>query len=316
MNWNPKVPFHLDVNERTQRSNVFMRAWTCSCREDFVSSPSRLSASIVGGLSLWPALSLRGPLALHAQIGELPVRERMVMEAVFFDLDDTLVLTHAADKSAHRAVTRLLAAHLPHIDHQAVLDCFLVHFVSEPWDPHHQIDVTEWRSQLWNRGLLCQNVDDMDLARDLQSCFDSERLLAFRWSDGVEALVMGLRSHDVKVGIITNGHSKVQRAKLKACKAENLFTVILVGGEESNEKPHKEIFLKACKMAGCEPEKAIMVGDNLKTDIQGGLNANFLATIWVDVHGVGITMECPKPHHVVRNIFELHDILKQYGCAA
>ncbi|MCO5602677.1 hypothetical protein L7F22_056813 [Adiantum nelumboides] len=196
----------------------------------------------------------------------------MVMEAVFFDLDDTLVLTHAADKSAHRAVTRLLAAHLPHIDHQAVLDSFLVHFVSEPWDPHHQIDVTEWRSQLWNRGLLCQNVDDMDLARDLQSCFDSERLLAFRWADGVEALVMGLQSHDVKVGIITNGHSKVQRAKLKACKAENLFTVIVVGGEELNEKPHKEIFLKACKMAGCEPEKAIMVGDNLKTDIQKQLS--------------------------------------------
>ncbi|KAI5056968.1 hypothetical protein GOP47_0028786 [Adiantum capillus-veneris] len=291
-----------------------LRVRSFSWTADAVPSPSRLASAVVGGLAVWPSLSSLDRLVLQAQIGGSPVVQRMMVEAVFFDLDDTLVLTHAADKSALQAVTCLLATRLPHVDQQAVVDSFVLRFVSEPWDPHHQIDVTEWRSQLWNRGLLWQNVDDMDLARDLQSCFDSERLLAFQWADGVEALVMKLQSHDVKVGIITNGHAKVQRAKLKACKAEDLFSVILVGGEEPNEKPHKEIFIKACKMAGCEPEKAIMIGDNLKTDIQGGLNANFLATIWVDLHGMGNTIGCPRPHHTVRNIYELHDILKQYGC--
>lgn len=263
---------------------------------------------------MWSCLSLLLGLTLQAKVEGLLVLQRMDVKAVFFDLDDTLVPTHAADRSAHQAVTRLLAARLPHLDHQAVVDNFLLHFVSEPWDPQHLIDVTEWRSQLWNRGLLWQNIDDMDLARDLQNCFDSERLLAFQWADGVEVLVTKLQSHGVKVGIITNGHSKVQRAKLKACQAEDLFSVILVGGEEPNEKPHKDIFMKACKMVGCEPETAIMVGDNLKTDIQGGLNAKFLATIWVDLHGLGETVGGPKPHHIVRNILELHDILKQYGC--
>jgi N-acylneuraminate-9-phosphatase len=38
--------------------------------------------------------------------------------------------------------------------------------------------------------------------------------------------------------------------------------------EEPNQKPHKDIFLKACKLAGCNPEETMMVGDNLKTDIQ------------------------------------------------
>lgn len=38
--------------------------------------------------------------------------------------------------------------------------------------------------------------------------------------------------------------------------------------EEPNQKPHKDIFLKACKLADCKPEETIMVGDNLKTDIQ------------------------------------------------
>lgn len=95
---------------------------------------------------------------------------------------------------------------------------------------------------------------------------------------------------------------QVQRKKLKACKADLLFDTILVGGgnlvpllmysctslssqahdrfsfckngflvdiaEEPNQKPHKSIFLKACRLAGCNPEETIMVGDNLKTDIQ------------------------------------------------
>ncbi|KAI5056576.1 hypothetical protein GOP47_0028394 [Adiantum capillus-veneris] len=213
--------------------------------------------------------------------------QKMEVKAVFFDMDDTLVPSHAADTCAFLAVARLLASRAPHVDHQAVIDKFLLLFFAQPWDPHHQIDVTEWRSQLWNRALLCQNVEDMDLARDMQTCFDAERLRVFRWGEGVEALVRRLQAQGYKTGIITNGHSKIQRAKLKACRAEELFGVILVGGEQPDEKPHKDIFLKACKMVGCEPDKAIFVGDTLKTDIQGGFNAGFLATVWIDIHGSG-----------------------------
>lgn len=259
-----------------------------------------------GHLSVRVAMEVSAAAAVAAQAQES-------VEAVFFDLDDTLVLTHAADKSAHHAVKRLLATRLPQLDLQAVIDHFVKDFISQAWDPNNQVDVTEWRAHLWNRGLLCQGVDDMHLARDLQSCFDTERLLAFRWADGVEVLVRSLQSQGVKVGIITNGHPKVQRAKLKACRAEDLFNTILVGGEESNEKPHKDIFLKACKLAGCKPEKAVMVGDNLKTDIQGGLNAGFMATVWVNVHELGETTGGARPHHTVTNIVDLQRVFKQYG---
>ncbi|MCO5567107.1 hypothetical protein L7F22_020792 [Adiantum nelumboides] len=241
--------------------------------------------------------------------------KNMEVKAVFFDMDDTLVPSHAADACALLAVARLLASHIPHIDHQAVIDAFLLLFFSQPWDPLHQIDVTEWRSQLWNRALLCQNIDDMNLAKDMQTTFDAERLRVFRWANGVEALVRRLQSQGYKTGIITNGHSKIQRAKLKACRAEDLFSLILVGGEQPDEKPHKDIFLKACKMAGCEPDKAIFVGDTLKTDIQGGLNAGFLATVWIDFHGSGHPKGGPKPHYIINNILELEDVLKLYKLA-
>lgn len=237
-----------------------------------------------------------------------------MVEAVFFDLDDTLVLTHAADQSALRAVQCLLAQRFPHLHHPAVVHHFLQDFLSQPWDPHHQIDVTEWRSQIWYRSLQHLGVDDIQLARDLQDCFDKERMLAFQWAEGVEATVKDLQSQGVKVGIITNGHPKVQRAKLKACRAEELFNTILVGGEEPNQKPHKDIFLKACSLVDCKPEKAMMVGDKLDTDIQGGLNAGFLATIWVNVHQVeGALEDGARPHHSVMNIADLRNVLRHYG---
>ena len=75
--------------------------------------------------------------------------------------------------------------------------------------------------------------------------------------------------------MITNGHHRVQRDKLAAVRAHELFpdpSAIIVGGEEvlrgGREKPSREIFLKACRVARCAPNEAAHVGDSLATDVQ------------------------------------------------
>ncbi|KAH9309753.1 hypothetical protein KI387_037664, partial [Taxus chinensis] len=207
------------------------------------------------------------------------------VKAVFFDLDDTLVLTRAADKAAHKAVMELLSRH-EHgfLDRQAIIDTFVKGLINQPWDPNHQIDVTEWRAQIWLRALEAQGVSDIELAREMQHCFDKSRMASFQWAPEAEQIVQKLQLKGIKVGIITNGHPKVQRAKLLACRADEIFNTILVGGEEVHQKPHKSIFLKACELVGVRPEESVMVGDSLKADIQGGINAGYLATVWVNVH--------------------------------
>ncbi|XP_002981340.2 N-acylneuraminate-9-phosphatase [Selaginella moellendorffii] len=230
--------------------------------------------------------------------------------AVFFDLDDTLVLTHAATKIANDAVKAVLANRAPSSNADEVVSAFLEGFSSSPWDPVGQVDVTEWRARIWHVALQKWSVQDIELARDLQACFDRERMLAFQWAEGVEALVRELQNQGLKVGLITNGHTVVQRAKLEACKAQELFNVILVGGEEPREKPYKEIFLKACELAGCDPRESVMVGDNLSTDIQGGLNAGFLATIWVNLHGHPPSSSI-HPSYTISSIAELPCVLKE-----
>ena len=68
-----------------------------------------------------------------------------------------------------------------------------------------------------------------------------------------------MRASGLHTVIITNGHADIQRTKLKACKAVDLFDGIIVGGEEvlagRKEKPHPSIFIAACKLAGCRLEE-------------------------------------------------------------
>lgn len=62
------------------------------------------------------------------------------IKAVLFDLDDTLVLTHTADKAAHQAVMELLSRREhPFLDQQAIIDAFVKGFINQPWDPNHQV---------------------------------------------------------------------------------------------------------------------------------------------------------------------------------
>ncbi|CAN6468054.1 unnamed protein product [Victoria cruziana] len=235
----------------------------------------------------------------------------MVVSAVLFDLDDTLVSTDATNRAACSRAVELLHSRYPTVRGQDVAASFWKAFVPQPWDPHNQIDVTEWRAQLWHRALQEQGIDDIALAREVQDCFDMTRMASFKWLPGVEQMVRELQDQGIKTCVITNGHPKIQRDKLEAAEASKLFDVILVGGEEAHEKPHPSIFLKACELIGSRPQESIMVGDNLKTDIQGARNANLLAAVWVNVHGIADIPEdvTAKPSYTINNVIEVPQVL-------
>ena len=126
-------------------------------------------------------------------------------------------------------------------------------------------------------------------------------------------MVRTLGEGGYSLALITNGHPRVQRAKLEACGAGALFPHVLVGGEEvaagRGEKPHPSIFLRACELVGCRPHQAIHVGDSLKADVQGGINAGLAATVWVDAGGANPPPAAPRPTYVVRSVLDLPPLL-------
>jgi putative hydrolase of the HAD superfamily len=73
--------------------------------------------------------------------------------------------------------------------------------------------------------------------------------------------------------ILTNGPSDVQRAAIRASGLEDFFEAILVSGDADVgfAKPHPKMFELACERLEVAPSKALMIGDNLKLDVQAAI---------------------------------------------
>lgn len=225
------------------------------------------------------------------------------IKAVFFDLDDTLVLTSVADKKAFIKVTELAKAKHAAIDESALLAAFKKRFKATPWDVTHKVEVTQWRAGMWLESLQEQSVDNKECANAMQKCFDDTRLADFPFIPGTEEMVKAFEAAGVQIVIITNGHHFIQHEKLKACAADTIFKNIIVGGDEvlagRKEKPDPNIFQKACEMVGVRACEAVHVGDSLTTDIQGGINSGLAATIFISEALVTPPVDGPQPTFIV-----------------
>ncbi|MBP1753895.1 MAG: hydrolase [Firmicutes bacterium] len=84
-----------------------------------------------------------------------------------------------------------------------------------------------------------------------------------------------------KLGIITNGYSSVQRAKINTVNIAGYFDDIIVSGEEEFEKPDSRIFRLSCERLGVAPEEAVYIGDYYPNDIAGAIGANIMP-IWIN----------------------------------
>ena len=74
--------------------------------------------------------------------------------------------------------------------------------------------------------------------------------------------------------IISNGFDDVQHSKMKASNIYEYFNVIVTSDSSGHRKPQKGIFEYAMSQAGATKDNALMIGDNIETDIVGAQNAS------------------------------------------
>ena len=153
----------------------------------------------------------------------------------------------------------------------------------------------------------------------MHDAWAAERLARFRLAPDVSAMVERVQAAGYRTGVVTNGHADVQRAKIGACGLARLFGErIIVSGEQPRAKPDASIFATALALVGARADETIMVGDSLAADVQGGINAGLLATVWVradggggGADGDGGRLGGPRPSHVVRSVLDLESVLER-----
>lgn len=100
------------------------------------------------------------------------------------------------------------------------------------------------------------------------------------------------------LGLVTNGISEVQRARLARLDIEHFFDAIVISSEVATSKPGEAIFDIAFERLG-RPDRssALMVGDSLTSDMAGGHRYG-IATCWYNPRGEHPSVEFELDHVV------------------
>lgn len=199
-----------------------------------------------------------------------------MMEFLFLDLDDTILDFHKAERIA-------LAK---------TLESFGVAPEDEVLARYHVINLQHWerletgeltRDQVQEGRFrvlfqeLGRTVDPVQVTRT----YERNLGIGHYFLPGAEEAVQSLHKK-YRLFLASNGTASVQHSRLTSAGLYPYFAEVFISQELGYNKPAKEFF-DACfsKIPDFDPQKAIMVGDSLTSDILGGKNAG-LRTCWVN----------------------------------
>jgi len=160
------------------------------------------------------------------------------------------------------------------------------------------------------------HADSAELwTNDLLANYPREFVLDPLAAERLEAL----RAEGWKLGIVTNGGTTMQAAKIDQVRLHTYVDVICVSEAEGVRKPERAIFESAARKLGVElGPHGWMVGDTLGADIAGGIAAG-LRTVWLPgedaadrTAGGSATSRIdaePRPDHVRGSIVDALDLI-------
>ena len=169
------------------------------------------------------------------------------------------------------------------------------------------------------RADLIDRANPSDFTR-LQDTFGLETSGADLWQEYVDLMssavscqaevlesLVRLRGAGWTIGIVTNGASDVQRAKLAGTGLTPLIDGVAASGDLEIRKPDRRLFeLGAARCGVSLANGGWMVGDNPTSDVGGGHQAG-LRTIWL--RGRPWPDGLPAAHHVVDDVTDAITIL-------
>jgi putative hydrolase of the HAD superfamily len=113
--------------------------------------------------------------------------------------------------------------------------------------------------------------------------------------EAVEALAA-----DHALGVVTNGAPEMQRRKLSALDFADRFDTVVFAGYDVPAKPAPDAYHAALADLDVAAERAVHVGNSLRTDVPGAHNAGVRSAWLAD----GSTPD-PEPHYTVDRLDEL-----------
>lgn len=121
-------------------------------------------------------------------------------------------------------------------------------------------------------------------AEEARMYYEKRLAIGHYFLPGAEEMLKEL-AKDYKLYLVSNGTTAVQNGRVKSAGIAPLFAGIFLSEAIGYVKPQREFF-DACfgEIDGFDPAQAIILGDSLTSDIQGGINAG-VRTCWFNPSG-------------------------------
>lgn len=227
-----------------------------------------------------------------------------MIKFVLIDLDDTILDFHKAERIG--------------------LENTLRHFGLEPSEEtialYLQINQDHWRRlergeisrKQVNEGRFTELFRRFSKEVDGPACaayYLSQLALTHDYLPGAEEVVKSL-SQKYPLFIASNGNIAVQTPRLAHSGLNQYIQQAFISEELGQNKPSKAYFdICFSRIPGFDPAKAIMVGDSLTSDIQGGINAG-IRTCWFNPAGKANTTNI-QPDYEIGALSELEALLEK-----
>lgn len=225
-----------------------------------------------------------------------------MIEFLFLDLDDTIFDFHKAE---HIALGKTLR-HFGLEPTQEVMDRYSI-INRAHWERLERKELTREQVLVGRFAVLFQEkniqVEPVAVARKYEDFLSQ----GHHFLPGAEEALKSLAQR-YKLYLASNGTAKVQAGRLQSSGIGKYFAEVFISQEIGADKPDKVYFDRcAAKIPGYDPRKAMIVGDSLTSDIQGGINAG-MTTVWVNPR------HASHPDHIVpdyeiENLTQLEDVL-------
>jgi HAD superfamily hydrolase (TIGR01549 family) len=227
-------------------------------------------------------------------------------KAVLFDLDDTLC-DYAAAREARLRRAFTLAPDGGNQPREAIdLDRMIAESIH--MHPHGADHFPELFVRF--------GIGDAREAQAAADWYRQNRFHSLRLFPEVEAVFSSVREAvsrgDARtsrpIGIVTNGPTEVQHAKLELLGIDRLVDFVLVSEEFGVAKPDPAIFHEALRLSGVEAEEAIFVGDSVEFDMAGAQAAGVPA-VWLNRLQRPWTEPGPPPTREIQSLADLPQLL-------
>lgn len=227
----------------------------------------------------------------------------MKFEFLLIDLDDTILDFHKAERVGLENTLRHFG-----VEPTAEIAALYADINRYHWA---QLEVGKMTRKQVNEGRFVELFRHLGVEVDGEACaayYLSQLALTHDYLPGAKEALERLQKK-YRLFVASNGNVAVQLPRMAASGLNALVEQAFISEELGQNKPSKAYFdLCFSRIADFDPTKAMMVGDSLTSDIQGGINAG-IPTCWVNTFRKPNTTGI-HPDYEIESLVQLEALLE------